>query len=210
MGAFVAAVFLTAGRDILGAYFAGAVSMKNLYGTLGAIPLFMFWLYLMWLVVLFGLEVSATIQSLQGRQFEEFQDKRPQNGLVDPASLLNVMEIVTERFVGGHSTPTREIADQTLIPESMVVMMLDRLVKEGVLHRVDGAEASVSLAQPPDRISADRLIEIGYALVDEAGVGRQSALLQRLREAQKSLAQQATLASLLPATSPVGPVNQVR
>jgi len=211
VGAFVSAVFLTAGRNVLGAYFEGAFSIQSLYGALGAIPIFMFWVYLMWLLILFGLEVSATIQALAGREFEELEEKRPQNGLVDPASVLNVMEVVTERFVNGLATETREIADQTLIPENMVCQMVDRLVKESVLHRVSGAsEDAVTLAQPPDRISADRLIEIGYALVDEAGVGRQSALLQRLREAQKSLAQQATLASLLPATSAVAPASQVR
>lgn len=201
VGAFVAAVFLTAGRNVLGAYFAGAVSLQNLYGALGAIPIFMFWVYLMWLLILFGLEVSATIQTLAGREFEELQEKRPQNGLVDPASLLNVMEIITERFMNGQATEAREIADQTLIPETMVSQMVDRLVQESVLHRVDGmAGEAVTLAQSPDKINADRLIEIGYALVDEAGVGRQSAMMGRLREAQRTLARQATLASLLPPT----------
>ncbi len=208
IGALVAAVFLTAGRGTLAAYFDSAVSLKNLYGALGAIPLFMFWLYLMWLVVLFGLEVSATIQSLQGRELQQLQDKQPRNGLVDPASMLNVMEIVTERFVLGKPTTMREIADQTLIPEAMVKLMADRLVSKGYLHRVDGQEDSVSLAKPAESISADRLIEIGYALVDEAGVGRQSALMQRLRDAQRALASQSTLAGLLRSPGVATPGNQ--
>jgi hypothetical protein len=52
------------------------------------------------------------------------------------------------------------------------------------------------------------LIDIGYKLVDEGGVGRHSALAQRLREAQLSLARQATLASLLPVGGRQSPANQ--
>jgi membrane protein len=203
-GAFVAALLLSAGKIGLGAYFANAVSFSSLYGALGAIPLFMFWVYLMWLAVLFGLEVAATVQMLQGRQIEELTEKQPQNGLVDPVQVVSVMEIISERFAHGLPTPTRDISDQTCIAENLVVTMVDRLVRANVLHRVEGAEQSVTLARPPDQISADRLLEIGYALVDEGGVGRVSMMVGRLREVQRRLASEATLASLLAAARPDG------
>lgn len=199
IGSFIAAVLLTAGKFGLAAYFANAISFSKLYGTLGSIPLFMFWVYLMWLAVLFGLEVSATVQSLQGRHIEELEEKRPQNGLVDPVQVVNVMELITERFAAGLATSTREITDQTFIPENLVCLILDRLVREGVLHRVEGHETSVTLALPPDQVPAGRMLEVGYALVDEGGVGRVSPLVTRLREVQKRLVERATLASLLPA-----------
>ena len=199
-GSLVAALFWQAGRSLLGAYFNNAVSFGNIYATLGIVPIFMFFVYIMWLVVLFGLEVSATVQRVQGGDLEELQeleDKRPQNGLVDPAAVLAVMEIITERFWMSTPASTREIADETLIAESIVKQILDRLHREGYIHRLDRDDGSVSLARPPEQIPAERLIEIGYSLVDEGGVGRQSALVIRLREAQKRLAEQTTLASLL-------------
>ena len=54
----------------------------------------------------------------------------------------------------------------------------------------------MSLARPPEQISAESLIDIGYSLVDEGGTGRHSAFVQRLRAAQKRLARHATLGSL--------------
>lgn len=198
IGGLVAALLLQFGKGTLGWYFAHAVSFKNLYGSLGAVPVFMFWVYLMWLVVLFGLEVSATIQMLQGRAFDEVEEKLPQNGLVDPVQVVNVMEIVTERFAQGLSTSAREITDQTCIPENLVARMTERLGKAGLIHRVDGAENSVTLARPPEQISGESLLEIGYALVDEGGVGRVSPLVGRLREVQKRLAGETTLAALIP------------
>lgn len=196
-GSFVVAVLLMAGRQLLGAYFQG-VALGNIYGTIGAVPIFMFWMYLMWLVILFGLEVSATIQRLQGRQLEELEEEeRAHSGLVDPASVLNVMEIITERFQSGQPTTTRDIADEVLIPEAMISQLVDRLAREGLLHRLDAPEGAVSLARPPEQIHGDRLMEIAFSLADGAGTGRQSPLLKRLREAQINLARQATLASLL-------------
>jgi YihY family inner membrane protein len=210
-GAFIAAIFLQTGKSLLGAYFGTAVSLGNIYGTLGTVPIFMFWLYLMWLVVLFGLEVSATVQRVQGGDLEELQEleaKRPQNGLVDPAAVLAVMEIVTERFLQSKSASTREIADETLIAESIVKQIIDRMHREGFLHRLDREDGAVSLARPPEQIPADRLIEIGYCLVDEGGVGRQSSLVIRLREAQKRLAQTTTLAGLIHINGqPTGPTQ---
>ena len=49
---------------------------------------------------------------------------------------------------------------------------------------------------------AQRLIDIGFSLVDEAANGRKSPLLDRLREAQRTMAAQATLASLLTTGTP--------
>jgi DNA-binding IscR family transcriptional regulator len=165
----------------------------------------MFWMYLMWLLVLFGLEVAATIQYVQThslRELEQMDDKRPQAGLVDPAAVLVVMEVINERFVAGLPTTAREITDQTRIPEPIAHQILNRLAQAGMVHFLETEDRAVTLARPGEQICADRLIEIGYSMVDEGSRGRESRLVQRLREAQKRLAAQTTLASLLPKPVP--------
>ncbi len=62
IGALVSAVLLATGKRTMGAYLENAMSLSQLYGSLGLVPLFMFWVYVMWLAVLFGLEVSALLQ----------------------------------------------------------------------------------------------------------------------------------------------------
>jgi DNA-binding IscR family transcriptional regulator len=126
------------------------------------------------------------------------QEKQPQSGLVDPVQVVNVMEIVAERFARGQSTPMREISDQTRVPEALVARIVERLVRAGMVHRVEGVESSVALAAPPEQISGERLLDIGYALVDEGGGGRVSSLVARLREAQRRLAGETTLAAVVP------------
>ncbi|MFO1093951.1 MAG: YihY/virulence factor BrkB family protein [Planctomycetaceae bacterium] len=57
IGALVCALLLEVAKRSLGAYLSNAFSINHLYGSLGTVPLFMFWVYLMWLFILFGLEV---------------------------------------------------------------------------------------------------------------------------------------------------------
>ena len=95
------------------------------------------------------------------------------------------------------------------IPGHTLDKMLDRLVEDGLIHRLDRDDSSYSLAKPPENISAEQVIELGFSLVDEAAGGRQSALLERLRAAQRSLAAQATLATLMGASPPSSGADQV-
>jgi DNA-binding IscR family transcriptional regulator len=82
------------------------------------------------------------------------------------------------------------------LPESTVAIMLEHLVEAGILHRLETESGAVALARPPEQISADQLIEIGFRMVDEGGTDDRPALLDHLRDAQKNLARKATLASL--------------
>ena len=64
IGAFVAAFLLLIGKESLGLYFSHAVSLHQLYGSIGLVPIFMFWMYLMWLIILLGLQVAAIVQQV--------------------------------------------------------------------------------------------------------------------------------------------------
>ena len=57
-GAAVGTVLWEGGKYLFGLYVAHCVGYGKWYGTLGLVPLFMFWIYLTWNFVLLGLEVS--------------------------------------------------------------------------------------------------------------------------------------------------------
>ena len=75
--------------------------------------------------------------------------------------------------------------------------ILDQLVDKGILHRIDGAQGTLALARPPESITAEQLIEIGFQLVDQGGGHRRSTIIESLRQAQLRLAANTTLANLL-------------
>jgi len=209
IGAFVAAVLLVIGKEGLGLYFSRALTFSHLYGSLGLIPVFMFWVYIMWLVVLFGLEVSAALQMLGGRRLEEVERHRRQIGLVDPASVLAVVELIAERFNAGKPCSRTWLSEQTGLAPATLTPIIDGLIAEGIVHRVEtGDQSALSLARPPEQISARRLVDIGFELANLAESKGTSALIDLMREAQRHAASNMTLAGLIAAGGTSGRTDQ--
>jgi membrane protein len=70
LGAGTAAVCWELGKWGFGLYVENAVGYSALYGSLGLIPLFLLWLYVTWLIVLMGLELTYMLQASPGNAFE--------------------------------------------------------------------------------------------------------------------------------------------
>jgi DNA-binding IscR family transcriptional regulator len=147
----------------------------------------------MWLVVLFGLEVTACLQMVTGRNLHELERQRRGAGLVDPAAIMALLEVAVIRFESSLPTTVHSVSEATGLPETAVHLMLERLADEGIMHRLDRPEAAFALAQPPGRIDAKRVMEVGFALADQASPGERSPLLRRLRNAQRAVAERLTL-----------------
>jgi len=185
IGAFVTAVLLEVGKGTLDLYLARALSLRQLYGSLGLVPLFMLWVYIMWFVVLFGLEVTAIMQQFSKRDRRNFG--RPVRGfdaviVAEPALALTVAEVVARHFSEGRSVDVAHIAAEIALPESTVGLIISRLVEEGILRRVSEPDEGVTLAMPAERIDAVRVLEIGFELVSARP--EPGGMIERLRAAQ--------------------------
>ena len=194
IGGLVAAVLIEIGRRTLGAYMANAFTVSQIYGSLGLIPVFMFWLYVMWLVVLFGLQVSAMVQMVRGRRMEVFDQQKSRADVTDPLSVLAVMLRITEEFEAGRPAHVSELARSTCLAEPAVRSIADNLVDAGYLHRIDRT-GGMSLAKPPERIKAETIIRLGYDMSD-CHTDHEPDVFRRLREAQCEEAGRRTLAEL--------------
>jgi hypothetical protein len=159
----------------------------------------MFWIYLMWLGVLFGLEVSATLQFLGHRVHEEMETRRLATGLIEPAAVVSVMQVIGEEFTAGQPATERRIADRTRLPERVVGSIIQELCAAGLLHRLEREQSAVCLALPADQVTADRLMDVGFRLADGGGERWVSAFAERLRQQQRELARQFTLSALVAA-----------
>ncbi|MFO0872913.1 MAG: YihY/virulence factor BrkB family protein [Phycisphaerales bacterium] len=200
VGALVAAVLLELGKRFLGAYLQNAFSASRLYGSLGLVPLFMLWVYMMWMAVLLGLEVTAMLQHLAGRRLAEMQTQkqRSRDEFVDPAGVLLVMQAIGERFVHGEPSTPPQLAEATGLPQVAIVGMLARLEARHLVHRVDGhLPEAVALARPAESITAEELMHVGWELADGAMHANAHGIVASLREAQVELARRTTLAALV-------------
>jgi membrane protein len=201
IGAAIGAVLLEIGKRTMGMYLENALSVSQLYGSLGLVPLFMFWVYLMWLGILFGLQVSSALQHLRGRQLAEWEASRSESRLFDPASILVLMERIARRFRRGQPATTNELAAETALPEQVLEPLIEELVRERFLHRVVGQQDAVSLSRPPETIAVSSLLDIARrksaCSVQDAALAE---YLRTLRYAERQVAASTHLGALLVST----------
>jgi len=212
IGAVLAALIWEAGKYGITTYLRNAKGISSLYGPLALVPLFLLWVYVTWIIVLSGLQVSHALQTYStakaagltrsvletlGLVTQAAESRRTL--VVDPASTLVVMCDVAGRFRAGKSSGSSIVADKTGIDERVVSEMLERLWRAGLLHRVSGGEddGSYTLVGPPENVRARDVLVVGEELV---AVDRERApkLLGELSAARLSVLEGRTLADLLP------------
>jgi membrane protein len=77
-GAVIAAVLFEGLKRAFGYYLGFLGSYETLYGALAALPIFLIWMYLGWLVVLIGAEITASLP--EWRSGRRDPDERPRRG----------------------------------------------------------------------------------------------------------------------------------
>ena len=182
IGALVAAILIEAAKNLLGVYTTHALTLNRLYGSLGLIPLFMFWMYLMWVFVLFGLEVSTIIQTLRGRGVEVLSTEDRHEGLVDPAIAISVLREAGESFGRGEPIRTESVSTELGLDPQLARAILNGLERQGILVRLERID-EFQLARPLEDIDPSEALAIGFKLADGSGT-RADPLLDRLRTAQ--------------------------
>jgi membrane protein len=101
LGALVAALLFELLKRGFGVYLSFLGSYQTLYGALATLPIFLIWMYLGWLTVLFGAEVTAALP--EWRSGRRDPDDRPRRGDVLGLALgvLTVLRNAQSAPVGG-------------------------------------------------------------------------------------------------------------
>lgn len=203
IGAMVSALAWEGMKAALRWYIENAViSQTNsaLYGSLALIPLMLFWVYVTWLVILAGLEVTHILQTLPAGRISRshFIATKSASGRTtrDPWLVIPVMSAVAEAFEQGRSISVDQIAERLDAPIKPVDRLVDELTRRGLLHQLprDDGPAGLTLAMPPNKIRIADLIDSTGAVGDsdnEAMPGH--TLLQQLAAAQNQALADATL-----------------
>jgi membrane protein len=205
IGSFVAAALWEGAKWGFKWYVTTFIPYSALYGSLALIPLFLFWLYLTWLIFLFGLELTSILQSLHGRKLEDQELWRFKDRLLcDPQWFIPLMAVAAEAFEKGRTVTTETFSRRLNLPNRTVVSMCDRLERSGFLHRLQPkgeTELSFTLARPPERISVGALIDLGRAVSLPAHTQENHQpgweFVTRLFKSQREAVRDLTLASVV-------------
>ena len=197
IGAAVSAVLWEIGKYGFQVYVSVAVPYSALYGSMGLIPLFLFWIYVTWYIVLFGLILTETLQTLRGRRVRVLPDQ-PERWLEgDPDWMLPIMTEVARAFDRGDVIDDVELAEQLGLPRTSVREMVTKLVEEGWLRRTVDADAeAITLSHPKEKIPVVSILELAHRHRPTRGHDAWRTL-QDLKSAERVAAGDRTLADVL-------------
>ncbi len=205
IGAFVGAVLWELSKWGFRFYLDKAVGYSALYGSLGLVPLFLLWLYLTWLVILFGLEITYVLQTLDVQSLLDRPhdiDERPPG--LDHTWILPIAAAFAQAFEHGQARTSHGLAKDLGVPAREVDRFATALCKAGFVHQIeegDEEQISYSLSRPASHIAIHELLDLGRATCHTCANNTSlpaGDLLQHLHDAERAVAGQRTLAELLP------------
>jgi membrane protein len=155
-----------------GAYMRQASHYGTLYGSLAAVPFFLIWVYVSWLVVLFGAQLAFARDAAQDFRQEMWA---PSAGLRDRfRAAMHVALDVARRYRDEQPPPDLiELAQRTRLPLRLVRTVAESLVEGSLLHTVssDRRELLLVPARAPERIT---VYDVFSCLAGNLGAGTPS------------------------------------
>lgn len=153
-GALVAAVVFEAAKHAYAYYTSNIVHYNVIYGSLGAIPLFLVWVYLSWIILLFGARLSYSVQNAGSWGAAALPYSEGQRSRLAARTVLAA--VLAERQ--HRKAPSiHAIAEGSGLEEATVAEATLLLLSKKIL-RWDGAGGLVP-AHPPDRLTLAMLAE---------------------------------------------------
>ncbi len=199
IGSFVGAALWEVAKFGFQIYVSKLVPYAALYGSLGLIPLFLFWIYVTWLIVLFGLILTNTLQTVRGNGLRNIATDDDRAVAGDPDWTLPMMIEVARSFENGHTIDRQKLADRLGLSSRIVHSLEPPLIEANCLRRIAGPageQDALTLARPASRIRVAEILGVAHSLHQPNGRSAWTQL-QRLNEAQRAAAGDTTLGSML-------------
>lgn len=139
-------------------YFQVAMSRYNaIYGSFAALPLFLIWLQISWLIILFGAETSHAVANSQRLAHAEETKNISQHSL--KLICLMVLKEISRCFKAGSSTSAVAITDDINLPAMYVEKALTKLEDAGLVVQIKSKAKEVQY-QPASALENFNLAQV--------------------------------------------------
>jgi len=204
-GAAVAALLWTFAKWGFHGYVTLFIPYSKIYGVVGLVPLGVFWIFITWLIVLFGLQLTYTTQHLRSLDAAEITAARKseQYFIANDVTAINIVAEIASAFEENKAPVELEALCGSLdLPGEFAEKILQHLVDRGLIVKTSDPRVGFIPATDPANI---KLSDISEALA-AAGLGQSAAghpeKLDRIIRSQRSLLGKYTVKQILSADRP--------
>jgi membrane protein len=199
-GAAVAALVWSFAKWGFRLYVTKLIPYNEMYGVIGLIPLSVFWIYVTWMIVLFGLQLTFTTQHLKTLDAAEMAaaSKTERYFIANDFTAINVVREIAAAFEKNQAPiPAEVICSKLDIPAEFGVKILDHLVTSGLIAKTsEPAVGYIPIKDPANiRLSdvADAVAAAGFA----QSTPYQPDSLRQIVQSQRSALAQYSLKQIL-------------
>jgi membrane protein len=167
-GAFAAAVLLQGASWLFGLYLTHAIGYEKLYGNLGLIPVFLFWLWINWVIVLVGAEVGYSLQNLDRLTAEE--RRRHGAPFIHPGlvALGLVLHAARAFHSGKGPVDADDLAESSGLPDRLWLRLVNLLRDRGILVEAGPDGSRFIPGRPLDALPVEEV----FAVVEDSLVAQ--------------------------------------
>lgn len=163
LGSLIAAALFELVKSGFAHYLTMTSTYSKLYGILASIPLFLLWLYIAWVVVLYGAQIAYEAGAIVIRSGR----RRYATDLGEIGAILGlrILHLIGENFMDGNEPPTEsEIAIEIGTDPVLVRTVLDLLTDARIITTGDNERHARTLCVAPSKL---RLCDIAKTFMSK-------------------------------------------
>ncbi len=140
IGSFVTAVLFQLAQWGYVRFQVGVANYRAIYGALATLPIFLVWIYIAWAVILFGAELTASVQrgdvpSTPGPMSPDF---------LFSATMHILIRLADRAYRGGDDVTSWTLARELYVAEAAITPILDGLKAGGFVIEADPSTGSLN------------------------------------------------------------------
>lgn len=188
-GGMTAGFLLQLNSQLSTLYFSNVATANKIYGSLGAVPILLLGLYVSWIILIFGANVSYMIQfPNESRHVPEEALKG--SGFHRILAAVRILQSLATRFhQGREAIGLDQLAVHQQLDEAALSSVVQVLIDGGLVFRGEGQVPHLTLAKPSDQITLETIFQVFEAAEDAAapdGVELDDACIAALHKALDS------------------------
>ncbi len=155
----------------------GVARYNAIYGTMAALPILMVWIYLSWMIVLLGLEMTFATQNLRTLR-QDIRGARANFASLQFIALTALLYIGRRFYRGQPALGREELASHLDAPSRLLHTILDELILLGFIVATAEADENVGY-QPAQALEKIKLHHVVRGLAMD---GKDYSSLRKIRE----------------------------